>query len=191
MNFDNNDNDYFLHDFKGGDTQPGNSGNSSNSGAGNSASGFTFPETSQETGGTGNQQGSSSITPTPAKRKRHGWRWFFIIMFAALCVTIYIRYFVPYATESRTTGFVTRVEKRGIIFKTFEGEMISQSQLTDTTRIYSRDFLFSIPDDSLARELQTHEGSGRPVTITCKRYFGTLPWRGASNTIVTAIEKGK
>jgi len=190
MNFDNNDNDYFLHDFKGGDTQPGNSsGNSSNSSTGNSASGFTFPETSQDTGGTGYQQ--STMTPTPAKRKRHGWRWFFLILLAALCVTIYIRYFVPYATESRTTGFVTRVEKRGIIFKTFEGEMISQSQLTDTTRIYSRDFLFSIPNDSLARELQTHEGSGRPVTITCKRYFGTLPWRGASNTIVTAIDNGK
>ena len=66
--------------------------------------------------------------------------------------------------------------------------MISQSQLTDTTRVYSRDFYFSIPDDSLARVIQSYEGTGRPVTLTCKRYFGTLPWRGASKIVVTSID---
>ena len=58
-------------------------------------------------------------------------------------------------------GFVTLVEKRGIIFHTFEGEMVSESQLADTQRVYSRDVYFSIPDDNLARRLQQYQGAVR------------------------------
>lgn len=187
MNFEDKGNDYFLHNFKEEDSPQTNSPNASgrtespdSSSDTNGPNGFSFPQEASDTRGI-----------IPKKKKRHGWRWFFFILFVALCATVYIRYFIPYATESRTTGFVTRVEKRGIIFKTFEGEMISQSQLTDTARIYSRDFFFSIPDDSIARIIQSYEGTGRPVTITCKRYFGSLPWRGATNTIATAVEPGQ
>lgn len=187
MDFDDKGNDYFLHKFNddsdgGGSSQPSsdtvvnetvdNPGNKS----GNTTQ-FSFTESGNENDANGKK-----------KHKHHGWRWFFFILFVALGVTVYIRYFVPYATESRTTGFVTRVEKRGIIFKTFEGEMISQSQLTDTAHVYSRDFYFSIPNDSLARVIQSYEGTGCPVTITCKRYFGTLPWRGTSKTIAVSID---
>lgn len=188
MDFDDKGNDYFLHKFND-DSKSENSSQSASDTQENepveksgknseSSTGFTFPE--------GQSQGNEA--KCGKKRKHHGWRWFFFILFVALGVTVYIRYFVPYATESRTTGFVTRVEKRGIIFKTFEGEMISQSQLTDTAHVYSRDFYFSIPNDSLARVIQSYEGTGRPVTLTCKRYFGSLPWRGASKTIAVAID---
>ena len=72
-------------------------------------------------------------------------------------------------------------------FKTFEGEMITNEMLTDTTRIYQRSVTFSVPDDSLARELQQRQSTGRPVILLTKRYHGSLPWRGASTTIVTDI----
>ena len=105
----------------------------------------------------------------------------------ALAVAVGLRYFVPYATESRVRGFVTNVERRGLLFKTFEGEMITNEMLTDTTRIYQRSVTFSVPDDSLARELQQRQSTGRPVILLTKRYHGSLPWRGASTTIVTDI----
>ncbi len=114
--------------------------------------------------------------------------WFFSIVIVALAATIYIRYFTPYVTDSRMTGYITNVERRGIFFKTFEGEMISETALTDTTRVYTRDFVFSIPDDSVARAMQSLQGSGRPVRVTYERFYGTLPWRGASTCIVTAAE---
>ncbi|MCM1137801.1 MAG: hypothetical protein NC221_03710 [Duncaniella sp.] len=186
MDFDDKGNDYFLHKFNeetdGGDSTQVSSDSSGSQTVGitedKPTSGeFTFPEAEKNNGKVEKR-----------KHKRHGWLWFFFILFVALGVTVYIRYFVPYATESRTTGFVTKVEKRGIIFKTFEGEMISQSQLTDTAHVYSRDFYFSIPNDSLARVIQSYEGTGCPVTITCKRYFGTLPWRGTSKTIAVSID---
>ncbi len=202
MNFDDKGNDYFLHDFKegnadnantggtpansntpGGNAEPGNAPQS-NSPQGNGNSGFTFPEAN----GGNSRSGGGAQQPERVSRKRHGWFWFFFILAVIFGVFFYIRYWSPYVVESRTTGFITRVEKKGYIFKTYEGEMISQSQLTDTTRIYSRDFLFSIPNDSLARVLQSYEGTGRPVTVICNRYLGTLPWRGESNTVAVAVE---
>lgn len=104
-------------------------------------------------------------------------------------VTVYVRYFTPYVTDSRATGYITNVERRGIFFKTFEGEMISEAALTDTTRVYTRDMSFSIPSDSLALRLQNLQGSGRPVRLTFERYYGNLPWRGATNCILVGIEE--
>lgn len=123
-------------------------------------------------------------------RKRRGcailW-WLAVIAAAALGVAFYIRYYIPHTAESKARGYITLVEKRGIVFRTFEGEMVSETQLSDTARIYQRDLRFSIPDDSLGRLLQGYQTAGRPVVITTKKYYGTLPWRGATNTILTDI----
>lgn len=174
MNFDDKDNDYFLHNFKEGEGE----------------SHEKSPEptvTRPDAGGTTIDFTTTGSVEKP-RRRRHGWRWFFFIVIVALGVTVYIRYFVPHVTESRSVGYVTNVEKRGILFHTFEGEMIMPAQLADTSHVYSRDFTFSIPDDSLARVIQSYQGTGKKVALTCKKYYGTLPWRGASKTVVTSIE---
>lgn len=188
MKLDDTGKDYFLHDFESNDEQtparnPEESLQPVSEGERETAApSFDFG------GGSGNGE-----TPRPAvsekPRKRHHFKaWFFTILALLLAVTVYVRYFVPYVTESRSTGYVTLVEKRGIVFHTFEGEMVSESLLSDTSRVYTRDVYFSIPDDSLALRLQKYQGTGRAVTITCKRYYGTLPWRGASNTVLESFE---
>lgn len=138
MKFDDSDKDYFLHDFQSDNENKDsglNTGAAANQPASTEPSGvspsFDF------TGGGENQ------TVLPAKKKRrHGWLWFFLALFVILAVTVGIRYFVPYITESQVTGYVTLVEKRGIIFRTFEGEMVSEQQLADSGRLYSRDVYF-------------------------------------------------
>lgn len=175
MNFDDNNPDYFLHDFdKNGTSEP------------------TPPAAgTQEPSRRVNFDEAPPVTPPLPSQKRgcrRGWVWFFTIVIIALAATIYIRYFTPYVTDSCTTGYITNVERRGIFFKTFEGEMISETALTDTTHVYTRDFVFSIPNDSVARAMQSLQGSGRPVRVTYERFYGTLPWRGASTCIVTAVE---
>lgn len=170
MNFDDNNPDFFLHDFEkegrtGGDTDP-----------------------NRRVVDFGSE---SPQTPPRQQRRgcRKGWIWFFAILLTVLGVTVYVRYFTPYVTDSRATGYITNVERRGIFFKTFEGEMISEAALTDTTRVYTRDMSFSIPSDSLALRLQNLQGSGRPVRLTFERYYGNLPWRGATNCILVGIEE--
>lgn len=166
---------------------------------------FTFPSSSgshnstpgnpgygnNTTGGYVNSPtGSYAADNSKAQRRRRRRRrlaWFFLIIFTIAAVAFYIRYFVPYASDTVTTGYITLAEKRGIFFKTFEGEMISESMLADTAKIYSRDVFFSIPDDSLGRVVQSYQGTGKRVTITTQRYFGTLPWRGSQKSVITDI----
>ncbi len=110
-----------------------------------------------------------------------------LFLMCALGIAGYIRYFNPYATEAITTGYITSVERRGIFFKTFEGEMITERSYGDTTRVYRSDFSFSIDDTALAHRLQSYQDTGRPVTVSYSRYYGTLPWRGASTNVIDAI----
>ena len=202
--------DYFLRDFNSGKDRP--SGNTDSTDTGNASAPaeptppaggrqeadtpgeFTFPATSVNPGGDGGTPSAASETDSDKTRRQRRRRrhrrlaWFLIIVFAVAAVAFYIRYFVPYTSDTLTTGYIMLVEKRGIFFKTFEGEMISESMLADTSKVYSRDFYFSIPDDSLGRVMQSYQGTGKRVTVTTQRYFGTLPWRGSQKSVVTDIK---
>lgn len=154
--------DYFLHDF------------SEDHAAGDVQSDSVRPEGGPE--------------PATAPRRRRGvglWFWMFVAV--ALCAALYVRYFVPCASDLETVGYVTRVEKRGVALPTWECEMVSEAALADTSRVYQRDFNFSIPDEALARQLQACQGTGKRVRVTTKRYYGALPWRGASKAVLTAL----
>ena len=140
--------------------------------------------------GVSSSRNNSNDPESPArKRRRRRVRliWFFLILFAIAGTAFYIRYFIPYTSDSLTSGYITLVEKRGLFFKTFECEMISETMLADTSKVYSRDLYFSIPNDSLARVVQSYQGTGRRVTVTTQKYFGTLPWRGSQKSVITAI----
>lgn len=208
--------DYFLRDFndKSGDNrsddnsnEPAGTGSTAPTGAQGSVPASSSDVTAEGSRPAGNEfsfgntgSGSSSATvsngdtassqETPRRKRRRARRrliWFFVILFAILGTAFYIRYFVPYTSDTLTSGYITLVEKRGIFFKTFEGEMISESHLNDTSQIYSRDFFFSIPNDSLGRLVQSFQGTGKRVTLTTQKYYGTLPWRGSQKIIVTNV----
>lgn len=133
--------------------------------------------------------GSTIPTPKPRRRRlRRFMVWLAVTVVMVLAAAIWIRYFHPYAIDAQTTGFVTGMEKRGIIFKTTEGDLLSSERIADTTHVYQRDFHFSVTDDSLARVIRSHQGTGKPVRLTFKRYYAPVAWRGASTCVVTAVE---
>lgn len=186
MNFNDNYKDYFLHDF----SKPDAADDSSAAATDNPSSPAAADTPSSPQSPSFDFTDGSAVAPTARKKKsrlRGCLTWAVCIAVAVIAVTVWIRYYVPYVTESKVTGYVTTVEKRGIIFKTFEGEMVSEEQFATSNRVYSRDINFSIPDDDLARRLQQYQASGQPVTVTCKRYYGVLPWRGASTTVVVSF----
>ncbi len=183
MNFNDNDKDYFLHDFSKSEADPSVAADTPAAAAADSPSSSPQSPSFDFTDGR-------AVAPTERTKKnrlRGCLTWAVCITVVVIAVTVWIRYYVPYVTESKVTGYVTTVEKRGIIFKTFEGEMVSEEQFATSNRVYSRDINFSIPDSDLARRLQQYQASGQPVTVTCKRYYGVLPWRGASTTIVVSF----
>lgn len=125
------------------------------------------------------------------RKHRHGCRkaliWVVSIAVVALGLTFYLRYFNPYATDARLTGCVLSVEKRGMIFKTYEAEIVTRDALTDTTHVYTRERSMTVASEAVARRLQALQGTGRPVTVSYERFYGTLPWRGSSTSVITAI----
>ncbi len=124
----------------------------------------------------------------PRHRGRKFFAWFIVIVVLVLAGLFYVRYLNPYAVEARTTGYVTDLEKRGIVFKTFEGTMATESALGDSSKVYARTFTFTVPDTALARRLQDiSTGPSRKVTLVYERYYGMLPWRGGSTNVVTDV----
>ena len=89
---------------------------------------------------------------------------------------------------SQEKGWIMKVSNEGTIFKTIEGEMISEGYIEDTIAALHSDFKFSIPSDSLARDAMLWAGDGKRVVVTYNEYKGTVVWRGSSKHIATKIE---
>lgn len=100
---------------------------------------------------------------------------------------IWQHYFQPYRV-SQEKGWIMKVSNEGTLFKTYEGEMISEGYIEDTLVAMHSDFLFSIPTDSLAREAMRWQGNGQRVVLTYNEYKGKVLWRGNSRHVVTKIE---
>lgn len=96
-------------------------------------------------------------------------------------------YFHPYRA-SQEKGWIMKVSNEGTVFKTVEGEMISEGYIEDTIAALHSDFQFSIPSDSLAREAMRWAGNGKRVILSYEEYKGTVMWRGNSRHVVTNIE---
>lgn len=85
--------------------------------------------------------GDTATPLSPARRhpRKHRTRrvitWIALIAGVALGMTVYLRYCSPYAVEAQITGRITSLEKRGLIFKTYEGS-IRQAD-TDSVMTFS------------------------------------------------------
>lgn len=117
----------------------------------------------------------------------HVLRWIVLTIGAVLGVVAYLRYGTPYVTDATDEVYILSIQREGLIFKTFEGEMVSRRELAGSDRVYSRGLSFSVDDDALGARLQEAKLSGKPLTVVYKRYYGALPWRGASTTFITDI----
>ncbi|MBQ9575939.1 MAG: hypothetical protein IJV11_03585 [Muribaculaceae bacterium] len=98
-------------------------------------------------------------------------------------------YFSPYRV-SQEKGWVMRVSYEGTVFKTFEGEMITEGYIEDTLVAMHSNFFFSIPNDStLVREAMSYAADGQRVILTYNEYKGRVLWRGDTKHVVVKIER--
>ena len=117
------------------------------------------------------------------------WVWLICALaVVGLVIGCWIRFFSPYVEDATQYGYVENIEKRGMIFKTFEGTLIPYKELIDTTRIYNRDFVFSVADANTAATLKEAQYNLKPVRVSYKKYYATVPWRGANKIVVTSAD---
>src|SRR3954452_14070233 len=95
----------------------------------------------------------------------------FTVIIVALIGFIYWRYFFVFAEGTRA-GVLNTFQKKGYVFKTYEGQLIQSGfRGNPTTTIQSNQFSFSVTNEKIAQRLM--ENSGKDMELHYKRYQGT------------------
>ena len=108
-----------------------------------------------------------------------------------LGVLVWWTFYHPVVSEAHATGRLMKVECRGIVFKTFEAEMVSEEYITDTIKRKENDFAFSVESDSLSYRMMMLQNHGKKLTVVYKRYILPLPWRGSEKCVATDVIEEK
>lgn len=98
---------------------------------------------------------------------------------------LYFWFYIPFSNSGVKAGVLNNFKHKGIIFKTYEGELIQSGFRPGQQGLMSNEFQFSVEDPEVAKQLMSL--SGRRLQLHYKEYFGKLPWRGYSNFIVDSI----
>jgi len=147
------------------------------------------PQAHQE---TAQEREDREIKESTIERRSNSLRILLIVIIIAMVAFlgwwIWQYYFHPYL-QSQEKGWIMRVTNEGTLFKTYEGEMISEKYIEDTLLAMHSDFYFSIGSDSVAREAMRWASNGQRVILTYNQYKGRLPWRGNAKCVVVSIER--
>lgn len=130
------------------------------------------------------------MTETIATPKKNGVKSFLLkALLVALLIgsfSVYWYYFNVYSDGDRT-GMLTKLSRRGNLFKTYEGEMMIGNIIQSSAGLANEKFYFSIDDKSLADTLTKLQG--QRVMLQYKQYRKSLFWRGDSEYIITGFTK--
>lgn len=107
------------------------------------------------------------------------------IIVAGLLIFGYIWFYVPFSDSGVKAGILNNVKHKGLILKTFEGELIQSGFRPGQQGLQSNEFQFSVESKGLYEKLMPL--SGQNIKLHYKEYFGALPWRGYTKFIVDSI----
>ena len=83
-------------------------------------------------------------------------------------------------------GDLNFLERKGVMFKTYEGRIIQEGFKTNTPgSMQSNEFDFSVADPAVASKLEG--SSGKFVEVRYNEYRNPIFWRGESKYIVTEV----
>ncbi|MFZ1305183.1 MAG: hypothetical protein WAR80_05035 [Ferruginibacter sp.] len=113
------------------------------------------------------------------------WR-FSLVAMLLLAFLVYWFYFNVYSDGERT-GLLTKLSRKGNIFKTHEGEVLIGNFQQAPNVMVPEKFYFSVKNEKLADTLMKLQG--KVISLKYSQYRKTLPWRGESVYIVTDLAR--
>lgn len=119
---------------------------------------------------------------------------FVLILFLLLVIGIGLGLFFYFGSYSEGTraGTVVKVSKRGVMFKTYEGQLNMESfgAVNNKTQL-NEIFEFSINqnNDSIYNLLQKVALTGERVNLRYKEMFLAAPWRGDTKYFVYGVDR--
>ncbi len=112
--------------------------------------------------------------------------WILFVLVIVIAAFIYFKYAFDYSKGYRA-GLLQKFSEKGVMFKTYEGEMILSSVQSNTNvAIASEKFLFSVEEEVVAKQMEQIQG--KQVVVHYREKKGTLPWRGESRYIVDSVK---
>lgn len=117
-----------------------------------------------------------------------------IIFITALIAGIIIFSFMYWGVydEGVRAGTVLRISKKGIIFKTYEGQLNLQTfgALKGVNPIAEAfDFSVEGSNDQVLKDLETVALSGERVNLHYVKRYAAFPWRGETMYFITKVER--
>lgn len=103
------------------------------------------------------------------------------IIIIGLIAFFYWRFYFVYA-EGTKAGQLNTFQKKGVLFKTYEGKIIQSGFKINVESNY---FEFSVTNESVAKTLLNN--AGKDMELHYKRYFASLPWRGVQSYVVDSV----
>lgn len=93
-------------------------------------------------------------------------------------------------SEGNRSGLLQKMSYRGNLFKTYEGELVMNSIISNNAvTIGSEKFLFSVADHTLGEQMKKFEG--QRVILHYKEKKNSLFWRGDTRYIVDSVSQVK
>ncbi|SEM58997.1 hypothetical protein SAMN05192574_10194 [Mucilaginibacter gossypiicola] len=113
-----------------------------------------------------------------------------VILLLIIVGFFYYRYYFVFG-EGTKAGTMNYFVKKGYVFKTYEGRLIQSGIRTQVAggTIGSNEFMFSVTDEKVAKELSSNAGSF--LELHYKEYLHALPWRGVSVFVVDSVVSAK
>jgi hypothetical protein len=90
-------------------------------------------------------------------------------------------------SDGTRAGYLTKVSRKGVVFKTYEGELnLGGFRAGTDEAVVGNTWDFSVKEDAVYQELQSHEG--QKVTLYYKQQYKNLPWQGKTDYFVYKVE---
>ena len=114
----------------------------------------------------------------------------FYRLLLVIVISLGIAYWVCTWTfaEGTRSGYLIKISKKGVAFKTYEGEL-NLGGVNLSNGLEGNIWSFTMFDDELVKKMKDLEGD--KVKLFYKERYKTLPWQGDTNYIVTDIERLK
>jgi hypothetical protein len=117
-----------------------------------------------------------------------------IVLITALTVGVIVFSFMYWGVydEGVRAGTVLRISKKGILFKTYEGQLNLQTfgALKGANPIMEAfDFSVESNNEQVLKDLEAVALSGERVNLHYVKRYTTFPWRGDTMYFITKVER--
>ncbi len=114
------------------------------------------------------------------------FRWALVILVLGVAGYLaFCNYFI--VSEGSRTGYLTKISRKGYVFKTFEGELnVGGVQHESSAGLDGNIWAFSVWDRDIFELLK--ESQGERITLHYREKFKAMPWQGDTDYFISKLE---